>query len=323
MKKLFLSLSLATLLFGADSGVKFEFTPTYNYNVFYGDTTLKDRSAPGFRFGYHLDDSFLDQVEFGFEKYSKLKYEAYPEKRSSLNRTFINGIKGIDLYKSFYLYGLAGFGYEDFTNGIDEKQGKSGILGHLGVGLKYKLSDQLALRLETRHAWLGSNTSNRDWVSTLGLSFGFGGKKEAQVLVEEQPKIEVKKALCPTPREGALLDENGCEVTISLEGHFGFDQVSINQTFEDKIEAISKILEQNQHYTLILEGHTDNTGSRAYNQKLSELRAQNVANELVKFGVAKNRIQVKGYGPDKPRSSNDTKEGRADNRRVEAKFFLQ
>ena len=42
----------------------------------------------------------------------------------------------------------------------------------------------------------------------------------------------------------------------------------------------------------------------------------------MKFGIEKERIEVKGYGQDRPRSSNDTKEGRADNRRVEARFFL-
>ncbi|HED6841860.1 TPA: OmpA family protein, partial [Campylobacter coli] len=67
---------------------------------------------------------------------------------------------------------------------------------------------------------------------------------------------------------------------------------------------------------------TDNIGSRSYNQKLSERRANSVAKELEKFGVDKSRIQTVGYGQDKPRSSNDTKEGRADNRRVEAKFIL-
>ena len=82
-------------------------------------------------------------------------------------------------------------------------------------------------------------------------------------------------------------------------------------------------MDENERYNTILEGHTDNTGSRAYNQKLSERRAQSVAEQLEKFGVKKARIQTKGYGPDRPRSSNATKEGRADNRRVEAKFFLQ
>ncbi|HED1011850.1 TPA: OmpA family protein, partial [Campylobacter coli] len=53
-----------------------------------------------------------------------------------------------------------------------------------------------------------------------------------------------------------------------------------------------------------------------------ERRANSVAKELEKFGVDKSRIQTVGYGQDKPRSSNDTKEGRADNRRVEAKFIL-
>lgn len=111
--------------------------------------------------------------------------------------------------------------------------------------------------------------------------------------------------------------------TISLEGHFGFDKTTINPTFQEKIKEIAKVLDENERYDTILEGHTDNIGSRAYNQKLSERRAKSVANELEKYGVEKSRIKTVGYGQDNPRSSNDTKEGRADNRRVDAKFILR
>ncbi len=199
---------------------------------------------------------------------------------------------------------------------------KSGGFGHYGAGVKFRLSDSLALRLETRDQ-INFNHANHNWVSTLGISFGFGGKKEKAVeeVADTRPAPQAK---CPVePREGALLDENGCEKTISLEGHFGFDKTTINPTFQEKIKEIAKVLDENERYDTILEGHTDNIGSRAYNQKLSERRAKSVANELEKYGVEKSRIKTVGYGQDNPRSSNDTKEGRADNRRVDAKFILR
>ncbi|MCY1532248.1 Photosystem I chlorophyll a apoprotein A2 [compost metagenome] len=66
-----------------------------------------------------------------------------------------------------------------------------------------------------------------------------------------------------------------------------------------------------------IEGHTDNVGTRAYNQTLSEGRARVAAQALIAKGVAANRITTKGMAFDKPAASNDAAEGRARNRRTE------
>lgn len=326
MKKLLLCLGLASVLLGADNNVKFEITPTLNYNYFEGNLDMDNRYAPGVRLGYHFDDFWLDQLELGLEHYSDVKY-TNSTLTTDITRTYLSAIKGIDLGEKFYFYGLAGGGYEDFSKGAFDN--KSGGFGHYGAGLKFRLSDSLALRLETRDQ-ISFHNANHSWVSTLGISFGFGAKRE-KVVAEQVKEVAIEprvaapaQSQCPVePREGAMLDENGCEKTISFEGHFGFDKVDINPVFEEKIKEIAQILDENARYDTILEGHTDNIGSRAYNQKLSERRAESVAKELEKFGVDKDRIQTVGYGQDKPRSSNDTKEGRADNRRVDAKFILR
>ncbi|EAK4846814.1 fibronectin-binding outer membrane protein CadF [Campylobacter coli] len=326
MKKLLLCLGLASVLLGADNNVKFEITPTLNYNYFEGNLDMDNRYAPGVRLGYHFDDFWLDQLELGLEHYSDVKY-TNSTLTTDITRTYLSAIKGIDLGEKFYFYGLAGGGYEDFSKGAFDN--KSGGFGHYGAGLKFRLSDSLALRLETRDQ-ISFHNANHSWVSTLGISFGFGAKRE-KVVAEQVKEVAIEprvaapaQSQCPAePREGAMLDENGCEKTISFEGHFGFDKVDINPTFEEKIKEIAQILDENARYDTILEGHTDNIGSRSYNQKLSERRAESVAKELEKFGVEKSRIQTVGYGQDKPRSSNDTKEGRADNRRVDAKFILR
>ncbi|MFX8972796.1 OmpA family protein, partial [Acinetobacter baumannii] len=67
-------------------------------------------------------------------------------------------------------------------------------------------------------------------------------------------------------------------------------------------------------------GYTDSTGSIPYNQRLSEQRAQAVANYLVGHGVAASRIRSQGFGVGNPVASNDTEDGRARNRRVEIKI---
>ena len=72
-----------------------------------------------------------------------------------------------------------------------------------------------------------------------------------------------------------------------------------------------------------VDGHTDSIGSDAYNQKLSVRRAQAVADYLEKGGIAASRMTVKGFGESQPVASNDTAEGRAENRRVELKILQQ
>jgi len=68
---------------------------------------------------------------------------------------------------------------------------------------------------------------------------------------------------------------------------------------------------------LVIEGHTDSTGSAAHNKKLSESRAQSVIEVLATDGVDRTRLTHKGWGEDKPIQTNSTAEGRAQNRRVE------
>ncbi len=74
----------------------------------------------------------------------------------------------------------------------------------------------------------------------------------------------------------------------------------------------------------VIEGHTDSVGSARYNAGLSQRRADSVKNYLVEnFSISPDRLATKGYGEEKPVASNDTAEGRAQNRRIEATFNAQ
>jgi outer membrane protein OmpA-like peptidoglycan-associated protein len=72
---------------------------------------------------------------------------------------------------------------------------------------------------------------------------------------------------------------------------------------------------------VIAEGHTDTVGSAEYNQKLSERRADAVRRYLINGGIMPERIRTEGFGESKPVASNDTDEGRAQNRRVELRVL--
>jgi OOP family OmpA-OmpF porin len=79
------------------------------------------------------------------------------------------------------------------------------------------------------------------------------------------------------------------------------------------------VLNNNPGMNVELQGHTDNRGTKKFNQALSEKRAVAVMDYLIKKGIAPSRLTAVGYGFSRPMASNDTDQGRAQNRRVELK----
>jgi OOP family OmpA-OmpF porin len=78
-------------------------------------------------------------------------------------------------------------------------------------------------------------------------------------------------------------------------------------------------MRQHPEVTAVLEGHTDSKGNAAYNQRLSEQRAQAVKDKMVnQYGISSQRLMAQGYGESRPVATNDTEQGRQENRRVVA-----
>ncbi|MBX3593440.1 OmpA family protein [Sphingomonas sp.] len=101
---------------------------------------------------------------------------------------------------------------------------------------------------------------------------------------------------------------------------FPTDSSTIQPQYMPTLDKVADVLGRyNQTYVDVY-GHTDSVGSDAYNQALSERRAASVANYLAMKGVAQARLATRGYGETQPIASNDTEEGRAQNRRVEIKI---
>ena len=100
---------------------------------------------------------------------------------------------------------------------------------------------------------------------------------------------------------------------------FDVDRWEVKPQFYGVLDDVGRTLgSYNQTYIDVL-GHTDSTGSDAYNQALSERRAQSVADYLSMRGVARARMGIRGYGETQPIASNETEDGRSQNRRVEIK----
>jgi outer membrane protein OmpA-like peptidoglycan-associated protein len=105
--------------------------------------------------------------------------------------------------------------------------------------------------------------------------------------------------------------------------HFDFDKYNIKKLYIPDLDQHVAYLSANPSSPVTVEGHTDSIGSDQYNQKLSERRANAVRKYLIDKGIASSRIQVVGYGEQRPIADNKTKEGRAINRRAEFEVTVE
>jgi outer membrane protein OmpA-like peptidoglycan-associated protein len=97
---------------------------------------------------------------------------------------------------------------------------------------------------------------------------------------------------------------------------FGFDRSDLGASAEDNLDKLVNVLKEYPDTNIEIQGHTDSKGTDAYNQSLSDRRASAVASYLRNRGVSASRVSIKGYGETAPVASNDSDEGRAQNRRV-------
>lgn len=125
---------------------------------------------------------------------------------------------------------------------------------------------------------------------------------------------------CPDTPLGAVVDTNGCPYTILTlsDVHFEFDSAQLTSQAKSILNQASGAVNAAPG-NVSVEGHTDSTGSDDYNLGLSQRRAQSVVDYLVSQGVSRSKLSAKGYGESRPATTNATREGRAQNRRVEIK----
>ncbi|MEM7417267.1 MAG: OmpA family protein [Gemmatimonadota bacterium] len=158
-----------------------------------------------------------------------------------------------------------------------------------------------------------------------GTPFGVGVDAVGCRLDEDGDGVWDEDDLCPGTAAGIEVDEDGCqilfeeeEVVLVLEG-VTFETASAELTEEAQriLDGIASALVANPEIRVRVSGHTDSIGERAYNISLSQSRAESVASYLSSRGVASERMEAQGFGPDQPVATNGTSEGRAQNRRVE------
>lgn len=129
---------------------------------------------------------------------------------------------------------------------------------------------------------------------------------------------------CPDTPAGVMVDARGCPeveeitATLTLLGvNFVTGSAELTPTSMAVLEEVARSLVAYPEVRIEVRGHTDSSGSAEVNRKLSQERADSVRNALMSLGVTGDRMTAVGYGEDYPIATNETKEGRAANRRVE------
>ena len=294
-------------------------------------------------FGRFFGNNFSIDLEYDEYGGTFKEFVAVPNANGSSNREWT--MKNVGLMARYHFgqskvrpYVGAGLGSQSHDNVFD---GSSELSMSAVVGLQGSLTKhisgrfQVMYRLDRDGATFQNSKNYGDLIYGIGFNLDFGGKeppppppppeKKAPPPPPPNPDLDGDGVLnphdkCPNTRPGAVVDLDGCEVeaVIELEGvHFDFDKATLKPEAKSILDEAAALLKKHERVVVEVAGHTDSTGAESYNQGLSERRANAVKDYLSGKGVQAQRLSSKGYGESMPVASNDTKAGRAENRRVE------
>ncbi len=168
-------------------------------------------------------------------------------------------------------------------------------------------------------AGLGQAIGRSTEATLLGMAIGaiVGGITGHEIAYYmDQQEMELQQALAGQTAASLYREQNILAVTFKSDVLFDFDSSILKPAAYSEIDRVANVLMKYPETRIVVEGHTDSTGSEAYNQELSKRRAQAVKNVIVSKGVASSRIEAIGFGESKPYASNNTAGGRQLNRRV-------
>ena len=162
---------------------------------------------------------------------------------------------------------------------------------------------------------VGGRNSRTEQIIGAGIGAIAGGAVGRYM---DQQEAELRRETAGT---GVDVIRQGDDIILRMPSGITFDvdRYDVKPQFQSTLNEVANTLAQYQQTYIDIYGHTDSTGSDAYNQALSERRAQSVASYLSSRGVAPARMATRGFGETQPIADNATEYGRAQNRRVEIK----
>lgn len=177
--------------------------------------------------------------------------------------------------------------------------------------------------LNVEIATFKSNSKSGKYLVTLpsGKNYGIAVKAEGYLFHSENFDIPLAATYQEVVKDVQLKNVQVGQKIVLRNIFFDFDKATLRPESTNELERLTKLLTDVPSLKIEISGHTDNKGAMQYNQVLSESRSKSVVEYLISKGIAKERLEYKGYGLSQPIAPNDTDEGRQLNRRTEFKIL--
>ena len=267
---------------------------------FEGNQDLDHSPVYGLRLGYDFTKNIGAEVVFD---YVNADYTTADISSNVFNYR-VEGLYNFMPDSKLVPFIAAGIGGMSIDYG-DANKDKTRFTFDYGVGLKYFLTDCIALRADVRHV-LAFGNFNNNLEYTMGLTFYFGGKKEDLQEMKKEPVAEAEPTIIEKGR-------------VTLNVQFDTGKAVVKPAYYKEIESVTDVMKKYPKLKIVVEGHTDNVGGEKYNLNLSQKRAEAIRAVMVNnFKIESSRITAKGFGYSRSIGDNKTNEGRQSNRRSEA-----
>lgn len=298
-----------------------------------GDRGAKDGWGAGMGFGKMLDDHFNVEIK-GF-------YQGFGGNQGRWDLT--GGTADVQYFLNrgtLSPYAVLGVGAMNTSHAGDSG---TGFIGEAGAGVSYELMDNLQLRSDVRYRYNNNFNAKlqpgtdefHDMVVNVGFVVPFGAKPAPAVALFTPPPAPAPEPMpvaqdcstldddhdgvsncddkCPDSAAGIQVSKYGCWI---LDVKFDNDKDVIKPQYYPELDHAAESLKQLPGAQVEVQGHTSQTGGFKHNMGLSERRAKAVKNYLVRKHDLPN-LTSRGYGWTRPIDTNETEEGRANNRRVQ------
>ncbi|MBE8564175.1 OmpA family protein [Vibrio sp. OPT20] len=269
------------------------------------------------KFGIELSSDFLGDYKTSFTKNGTTSQFSDPIIAISLTPMYRLAVQ-----QEFDVFFKAGPAY--ISHG-----GEDDVVLSAGIGLEKQLSSDWALRVEYQYFDDFDDNYVRDLNSNLlsvGVSYNFGtGNTTASAAAATASAVAVTQAPSEPITEPAVVVEEKTTVVVTKaqtesysQEMFATNSTELSTDGKIALMPLVEVLKAHPQSTVDVVGHTDSTGAAEYNMMISKKRAAAVAAYIEEQGIEADRITASGEGEENPIASNDTAEGRAQNRRVDA-----
>ncbi len=305
------------------------------------DLIYDDDLIVGLGIGYHLTDNLALELSYG--RVDTEVSDGLADEDGSVDLYRLEGLYHLGVFSPWEWvvpYFAVGAGVMSFDTRPSGSGRDNDFAADYGLGLKFFVNPDVAFRADVRHVVNfkpeGDDTDNHNLLYTLGLMIQFGGSRVGAAAEERVAADSDGDGVpdhldeCAGTPSGVAVDAQGCplpeDAEITERGTFVFGTIlfdtgssAIKPESRPVIDEAVSYLEQYPEVRLEIQGHTDNVGSEELNMRLSSARAEAVKEYMTGRGIAEERLTTRGYGFSVPAVPNDTREGRAENRRIEFK----